>query len=742
MEDPEYRFADCLLDAARRELWRAEVRQPIEPKPFDLLHYLLRHRSRVVSHDELLAALWPGQQVKAGTLSRAVMLARRAVGEVAGELIQTSSRVGYRFVGEVATGGEGRPLPLALLPFDNLTGDRQLDWVELGLMSLVARALARQPHLEVVSTANVLSALESLPPVAPARERADALRRLLGVRRVVAVSVAGQASALSLRARWVGADDAERAEGGLVTGISARPTELATGLARQLADALLPGPRQSAIGDEPGDPLIDEAMARALQAAAEQRWPAAVNLMRIVLDAAPDNETLQLELLRCQSALGEPSAQAAGQALLQRAVARGDRRQQARVEQALGRLALNQGAYAEAGVHLARALELADDQEPTAWMIQTLLWQSSAALSRGDWAEGEAPLDRVGQLCEASGNRIDALACLTHRSLIAANRGDLAQSMALSREVMQRSRELRLHRYFVDAANNLAEDYAAFGRLHESADASEQSIAAAASLPDHYHLAPVCTPLALTCFHLRRAEASDRLLARLTGLGPGSDQGGDEIELLSVQAYHAAVHGNASRAAELLEAARCRSSERGEQPTQAELLPWWLLFAIRAGRLDEAESVLTGHDPEGVATPPKAGMAYARAAWLHSRADHESARKVLDRLIAQDVPPWSALAGIDAAWLDIEAGDLDQARRRLDGLGAWRDEHPVAQAVEARWHAARGDMRAAQVFQRRFDAVASAPAAKALSEFGRCYEAAPDGGPLVVPAAPWLATLW
>jgi hypothetical protein len=46
------------------------------------------------------------------------------------------------------------------------------------------------------------------------------------------------------------------------------------------------------------------------------------------------------------------------------------------------------------------------------------------------------------------------------------------------------------------------------------------------------------------------------------------------------------------------------------------------------------------------------------------------------------------------------------------------------------------------VFQRRFDAVADAPAARALKEFGRRYEAASDGKPLPLPGAPWLATLW
>jgi DNA-binding winged helix-turn-helix (wHTH) protein len=745
MELPEFRFADCVLDAARRELWRADVRQTIEPKPFDLLHYLLRNRGRVVSHDELLAVLWPDQPVKPGALARAVMLARRAVGEAnAGQLIQTSSRVGYRFVGEVAAvPGKDRPLSLALLPFDNQTGDHQLDWIELGLMSLVARALASQPRLDVASPARVLSALESLPPDAAARERADALRRLLGVRRVVAVSLVGQPAAWSLRARWVGSDDeGGPSRGGLVSGASSRLSDLAGGLARQLAAALLPGPADPVTGEALGDPLADEAMARALQAAAEERWTAAANLMRIVLDMAPANDAIQLEMLRCQAALGESAARATGQALLLRAAKRGDRRLQAHVEQALGRNALNLGAHGEARVHLARALELAGNDEASGWMVQTLLWQSSAALQQGDYAAAEAPLDQARQLCESSGNRIDALACLTHRALIVANQGDLRQSMALSREVMQRSRELRLHRYFVDAANNLAEDYAAFGRLHESAEVAEEGLSAAVSLPDHYHLGVLCTTRALTCFHLRRADAADRLMSRLVELGFGSPVSGDEADLLWVQAYHAAVHGEPARGAELLDRAQRLFLERGIHLAETELVHWWLLFAIRAGQLDRAAHVLAERSAANGSPSLEAGLAYARAALAHACGQVDRAREALEELVSRDVAPWSALAAMDAAWLAIEAGDLDGARQRLDRLGPWHDEHPVAQAVEARWHAARGELATAMVYQRRFDAVVAAPAAQALAELGRHYETAGEGVPLALPAAPWLATLW
>ena len=55
-----YRFGDYLFDTERYELHRAGVLVPLRPKECDVLAYLLAHRDRVVSKDELLEQVWPG----------------------------------------------------------------------------------------------------------------------------------------------------------------------------------------------------------------------------------------------------------------------------------------------------------------------------------------------------------------------------------------------------------------------------------------------------------------------------------------------------------------------------------------------------------------------------------------------------------------------------------------------------------------------------------------------------------
>jgi DNA-binding winged helix-turn-helix (wHTH) protein len=93
-----YRFGPCELDQARRSLSAHGRELKLQPRVFDLLCYLVRHRDRVVSKDELLDALWPGTVVVDNALQRVVSLARAALAEVGlGEAVRTYSRHGYRF---------------------------------------------------------------------------------------------------------------------------------------------------------------------------------------------------------------------------------------------------------------------------------------------------------------------------------------------------------------------------------------------------------------------------------------------------------------------------------------------------------------------------------------------------------------------------------------------------------------------------------------------------------------------
>lgn len=166
-------FEDYRLDPARRELSRAGTVVATTPKVFDLLVYLVRHRARVVSRDDLLQAVWNGRIVSESTLASHINAVRKAVGDTgeAQRLIRTVARKGFRFVGEASeAGSEGDPTvaqvdtvaaapppaprsrpSLAVLPFVNLSGDPQQDYFADGVVEDIIAALSRLRWLFVIA---------------------------------------------------------------------------------------------------------------------------------------------------------------------------------------------------------------------------------------------------------------------------------------------------------------------------------------------------------------------------------------------------------------------------------------------------------------------------------------------------------------------------------------------------------------------------------------------------------------
>ena len=170
-------FEDYVLDLDRRELRRGSERVQTGPQVFDLLVYLVRNRERVVSKDDLFEAVWTGRIVSESTLTSHINAARKAVGDSGDEqkLIRTVARKGFRFVGDVteeapaAAGGPATssvtPAPdraapalalpdkpsIAVLPFQNLSGDPEQEYFADGMVEDIITALSRMRWLFVIA---------------------------------------------------------------------------------------------------------------------------------------------------------------------------------------------------------------------------------------------------------------------------------------------------------------------------------------------------------------------------------------------------------------------------------------------------------------------------------------------------------------------------------------------------------------------------------------------------------------
>ncbi len=114
----KYQIAEFLIDTARYRISSGDAPIPAEPKVFDLLVYLMRHRDRVVTREELFQEVWDGREVSDATLSNHVKSARKILGD-SGELQKTILTIrgrGYQFIAPVTVipegaGGDEAPAP-------------------------------------------------------------------------------------------------------------------------------------------------------------------------------------------------------------------------------------------------------------------------------------------------------------------------------------------------------------------------------------------------------------------------------------------------------------------------------------------------------------------------------------------------------------------------------------------------------------------------------------------------------
>jgi len=230
-----YRFSDVVFDTQRRELQRGDGVVAVEPQVFDLLEFLIGARDRVVSRDDLLAAVWHGRIVSEATLSSRVNSARTAIGDNGDDqrLIKTFPRKGVRFVGEVREEVEPPSEPamvavpdnmkpgltepdgpsIAVLPFQTFGSEPEQEYFSDGMVEEIITALSQMRWLFVIARNSSFAYKGKSPDV-------RLVGRELGVRYVLEGSVRKAANRLRITGQLIDASTgahlwAGRFDGGL-----------------------------------------------------------------------------------------------------------------------------------------------------------------------------------------------------------------------------------------------------------------------------------------------------------------------------------------------------------------------------------------------------------------------------------------------------------------------------------------------------------------------------------------------
>ena len=147
----------------------AAVPVAVSPRSLDLLAFLVRHRGELVSKDAIMKAVWPGMVVGEGNLTVQISALRRILDQNRKQCscIQTIAGRGYRYVGPAtrsetdphsailaATEMAARPRPrlsIVVLPFTNLSDDREQQYFADGITEDLTTDLSRIPGMFVIS---------------------------------------------------------------------------------------------------------------------------------------------------------------------------------------------------------------------------------------------------------------------------------------------------------------------------------------------------------------------------------------------------------------------------------------------------------------------------------------------------------------------------------------------------------------------------------------------------------------
>ncbi len=188
--DGKFCFGPFELDAAEHRLLRDGVDLPLQLKAFELLCVLVRHAGRLLTKEELLRQVWPDSTVEENNLNKNISLLRKILGGRDGgeSYIETVPRVGFRFSARVAPfdsvvcatqlPGNGtapqREKSVAVLYFENLSGDREDEYLRDGMTEDVITELAKIRGLRLFPRSSVLAFRDTPLPVTDVGRRLGA----------------------------------------------------------------------------------------------------------------------------------------------------------------------------------------------------------------------------------------------------------------------------------------------------------------------------------------------------------------------------------------------------------------------------------------------------------------------------------------------------------------------------------------------------------------------------------------
>jgi len=211
MSSERFQFGNFVLDIGRYELTRAGKSLHLERIPMSLLILLVRENGRLINREEIIEQLW-GKGLHFDTdnsINTAIRKIRQALGDDPGnpKYVETVLGKGYRFKGHTfvsAKVGESTQtrIMLAVLPFENLSGDPAQEYFSDGLTEETIMRLGQMSphHLGVIARTSSMAYKQTSKSVAQIGQE-------LGVNYVLEGSVRRDADLIRITAQLIRVQD-------------------------------------------------------------------------------------------------------------------------------------------------------------------------------------------------------------------------------------------------------------------------------------------------------------------------------------------------------------------------------------------------------------------------------------------------------------------------------------------------------------------------------------------------------
>ncbi|HVT32087.1 MAG TPA: winged helix-turn-helix domain-containing protein [Rhodanobacteraceae bacterium] len=729
-----YRFADCRIDLASRELRRNGQLVVLAPKVFDCLAYLIARNERAVGRDELVAAVWGRTEITDTLLGQTILKARRAVGDSADEqkAIRTIPRFGYAWVAELASdeapaprmpaGASSKrrafriawlapviallalagfwmhrqsslraPVPssdaAAVLPVE-VDAPAEWSWVRLGLMDSLASRL-REGDQSVVPSDNV---------VAAARAASDApadIGRATGAALLIVPSARWSDSGWNVRLDVRGGD--------APIDVEARDADVLLA-GREAADQLLArlGKTPPADAGHAGEWADAKLLHRVEAALLTDDLDGARRLLQSASDALKASPEYGLRLAKIDFRAGDfGAAERRLRELLPHAPAEGDPVLRARILNGLGNVAMRLGRSGAATQAYGEAATLLEDRAEPADLGQAYMGRGSVAQMEGRFEDALADFSRAHVAFELAGDRLAQARVEANEGMLDAAREQFAAAAT--------------------ALDRAAVRFESFGTLNELAMTTSAAIGAhLALLEPRDALAAsdrawplrdrISNPAIRAALAINRARALDANGRRreATMLLEDVVVHSDSERTRTVQAVARAelarvalAAGHATQAADLALAA-FPAIESGDDPRDRVIASLVAARALRAdGRDDGAVAEVAALAAYSQTRAQPLSARYAALALAEQRvAERKDAdtdyQRALDLAVRANVPADIAEVAISYGSTLIAEGQLEHATAVIGQAARWTDRDLRCALLQVRLYAVLGQRPAWQ----------------------------------------------